>query len=124
MTDPHLMGETELLQRPNKVSLTPPPNKMWLMVWAGIALLGSLLGVVVVGVFGYSSESDGMTAATVVSAPMGFVWGGTLGAILGFTALKDKVTARRAAPAGCGCGCAGFLFFGVVLFFQVIWPSL
>jgi hypothetical protein len=102
----------------------PPPKPMFLVLWLLGAALATLVGGAVIGVAASGSESAGVNASYFVAGPVGFFWGAAVGALIAHFGLKKKLTARRAAPVGCGCGCAVFLVIGLIVFMTAIFPAL
>ncbi len=76
------------------------------------------------GVAANGSESDGVQAALAATGPGCCSLGGFLMSAIGLVALKGKTTAKIAAPIVVGIlsGIAGAI--GLIIFFDVIWPSL
>lgn len=101
-----------------------PPSGIALAIWLIGGFLGTIIGAVVVGIAAAGSESAGVTVSYIVAGPVGFGWGGALGALIGYLAFKKKPTHRKIAPVGCGCGCALFVGVGLVVFMTAIFPAL
>lgn len=98
--------------------------KIMLGVFGVLTLLFACGGAVVTGIAGSGSESDGMTAAMASIGPACCSMSGLLVALISLVAFPTKPKAQLAAPivAGIMGGFVGAV--GLVVFFQVIWPSL
>ncbi len=97
-----------------------------MLVWLFIALLGTLAGVVAIGMSGYQSESLGVTATYVMALPLGLVWTGAFVAVVVYFVTNQNHNKALHIGAPVGCGCLGALLLPVLVwvFFTGIWPSL
>ncbi len=102
----------------------PRPSLKWLFAWSLAAVVVTFASFASVGIAAYGSESAGVVAASIAALPLGFVWTGFFGAVVGRYLFTDNVAARRFAPLGFGCG-GGLLFsFLVFIFFVGVFPAL
>lgn len=98
--------------------------RIMLGVFGVLTLLFACGGATVTGFAGYGSESDGMTAAMASIGPACCSMSGLLVALISLVAFPTNSKAQLAAPivAGLVGGIVGAV--GLVVFFQIIWPSL
>lgn len=100
------------------------PGCVWPILWGVAAVLVTLISAAGVGLAASDSESAGVMATTIAALPFGFVWAGTLGALIMQFAAKDSKPLRYGVPVGCGCLGGLFLLTMIFLFFAAIFPSL
>ncbi len=100
------------------------PGCLWPALWMVVSFLGTVLCAAIVAFMAADSESKGVTAMQLVTAPVGFLWAGSLAAIITYFIKSDSKPLRYGMPFGCGC-LGGIVFlFSVFFFFVAIWPSL
>jgi hypothetical protein len=96
------------------------------LAWLFLAMLGTIVGGVAIGLSGYRSEHLGVIATYVVAAPLGLVWCATLAALMAYFLSDRNDDKRLHIGAPIGCGCLGALAVPVALwiFYVGIWPNL
>ncbi len=98
--------------------------KIMLGVFGLLTLIFACGGAAITGVAGYGSESDGMTAAMISIGPACCSMAGLLIALVSLVAFPSNSKAQIAAPIVAGI-IGGFVgAVGLIVFFQIIWPSL
>ncbi len=100
------------------------PGCLWPALWLVGALLGTVVGLALVGLAASGSESAGVSATYAAAFPLGALWSGAIVALAMHFINKGGKAARFGAPLGCGC-LGGALLFGLIfVFFVAIFPSL
>ena len=98
--------------------------KIMLGVFGVFTLLFACGGGAIVGIAGYGSESDGVTAAMALFGPGCCSISGLLVAVIAMFAFPTNKTAQLIAPIVAGV-LGGFVGgVGIFVFFAAIWPSL
>ena len=94
------------------------------IMWVVLALVGTCVCAVAVGMAIADSESAGVTATMVIAFPMGLLWCGAIAAVVTHFAIGRKSLVRTLAPIGCAVfgGCIALVVAG--FFFAVIFPEL
>lgn len=105
----------------------PPRNKpgcIWPILWVLASAIGTVILAAVVILFAADSESQGVTATQIAALPAGFLWAGSLAAIITYFIKTDSKGVRYGMPFGCGCLGGITLLLSILFFFLAVWPSL
>jgi hypothetical protein len=100
------------------------PGCLWPALWGVASALGTLVCAVIVGLAAADSESAGVMATNAVALPVGFLWAGSLAAIIVHFVKRDNKGLRYGAPVGCGCVGAILMLLTIFVFFAAIFPAL
>lgn len=101
----------------------PVATPLWIPLVAGGAFLAlSLFGCLATGVAAAMLGEGDAVSVSYLSVPLAL--GGLVGAVAAAAVHKQQPAIATGVPVGCGCATMVVGVVGLVVFYQLIWPSL